>query len=169
MARNPFGIGQPVRRKEDLRLLTGRGRYTVDIDIPDQTHAVILRSPHAHARIRGIDASAALAIPGVLIVLTGTEVLAEGLKPAGTDNAAFGPRHVQAQFPDVVLWNRDGSDMYPSPLLPLATEKARFVGHAVAMVVAETLEIARDAAEAVVVDYEILPAVTDTEDAAKPD
>jgi carbon-monoxide dehydrogenase large subunit len=169
MAHNPFGIGQPVRRKEDLRLLTGRGRYTVDIDIPNQTRAVLVRSPHAHACIRDIDASAALAIPGVLAVLTGADVLAEGLKPAGTDNVAFGPRHVQAQFPDVVLWNRDGSDMYPSPMLPLATDKARFVGHAVAMVIAESLEIAHDAAEVVIVDYEVLPSVTHTEDAARPD
>lgn len=165
---NAFGIGKPVRRKEDLRLLTGRGRYTVDIDIPGQTRAVLVRSPHAHARIRQIDIAPALAIPGVLAVYTGADVLAAGMKRATTDQEGFGPRHVQMLFPDVVLWNRDGSDIYPSPLLPLATDKVRYVGQGVAIVIAQTLEIAKDAAEAVLVDYEPLPAVTNTEDAAQP-
>ena len=166
---NPFGIGKPVRRKEDVRLLTGRGRYTVDIDIPEQAHAVMLRSPHAHARLMRIDAAPARARPGVLAIYTGADVLAAGMKRAGTDQEGFGPRHVQMNFPDVVLWNRDGSDIYPSPLLPLATERVRYVGHGVALVIAETLERARDAAEAITVDYEPLPAVTYSEDAARPD
>jgi carbon-monoxide dehydrogenase large subunit len=166
---NEFGIGKPVRRKEDARLLTGRGRYTVDIDIPGQARAVLLRSPHAHARIKAIDTRSALALPGVLAVYTGADVVAAGMKRVQTDQEGFGPRHVQLNFPDVVLWNRDGSDIYPSPLLPLATERARFVGHAVAMVVAETFELAQDAADAVEVDYEVLPAVTYSEDAARAD
>ena len=166
---NPFGIGKPVRRKEDLRLLTGRGRYTVDIDAPNQARAFMLRSPHAHARIQRIDAAAALALPGVTAIYTGADVLAAGMKRATTDQEGFGPRHVQMLFPDVVLWNRDGSDMYLSPLLPLATDRVRFVGQGVALVVAETLEVAKDAAELIAVDYEILPAVTATEDAAKAD
>jgi aerobic carbon-monoxide dehydrogenase large subunit len=166
---NEFGIGKPVRRKEDARLLTGRGRYTVDIDIPGQARAVLLRSPHAHARIKAIDTRSALAVPGVLAVYTGADVVAAGMKRVQTDQEGFGPRHVQLNFPDVVLWNRDGSDIYPSPLLPLATERARFVGHAVAMVVAETFELAQDAADAVEVDYEVLPAVTYSEDAARVD
>ena len=169
MAKNEFGIGKPVRRKEDQRLLTGRGRYTVDIDIPGQAHAVMLRSPHAHARIKSIDTECALALPGVLAIYTGADVLAAKMKRVQTDQEGFGPRHVQMNFPDVVLWNRDGSDIYPSPFLPLATDRARFVGHAVAMVVAKTLALAHDAAEAVEVDYEVLPATTYAEDAARPD
>ena len=169
MATNAFGIGKPVRRKEDQRLLTGRGRYTVDIDIPGQAHAVMLRSPHAHARIKSIDTECALALPGVLAIYTGADVIAAKMKRAQTDQEGFGPRHVQMNFPDVVLWNRDGSDCYASPMLPLATERTRFVGHAVAMIVAETLAEARDAAEAVEVDYEVLPAATYAEDAARED
>ncbi|HEY3916735.1 MAG TPA: xanthine dehydrogenase family protein molybdopterin-binding subunit [Stellaceae bacterium] len=168
MASNDFGIGKPVRRKEDLRLLTGRGRYTVDIDIPGGAWAVLLRSPHAHARVLRIDSARARALPSVITILTGADVVAEGIKPAGTDQQGFGPRQVQLGFPDVVLWNRDGSDMYPSPLLPLATDRARYVGQGVALVIAESLAVARDAAELIAVDYEPLPAVTNSEDAAKP-
>ena len=73
MATNEFGIGKPVRRKEDRRLLTGRGRYTVDIDIPGQAHAVLLRSPHAHARIKSVDTECALMLPGVIAIYTGAE------------------------------------------------------------------------------------------------
>ncbi|HEV8016910.1 MAG TPA: xanthine dehydrogenase family protein molybdopterin-binding subunit [Stellaceae bacterium] len=166
---NEFGIGKPVRRKEDLRLLTGRGRYTVDIDIPGQAHAVLLRSPHAHARVRRVDTARARALPGVFAIYTGADVLAAGMKRAGTDQEGFGPRHVQMLFPDVVLWNRDGSDMYPSPLLPLATDRAHYVGQGIAIVIADTIAAARDAAEAIAVEYEPLPAVTYAEDAAKPD
>ena len=169
MAENQFGIGKPVRRKEDRRLLTGRGRYTVDIDIPGQARAVFLRSPHAHARIEHVDTARARALPGVWAIYTGADVVAAHMKRVQTDQEGFGPRHVQMNFPDVVLWNRNGSDIYPSPLLPLATERARFVGHAIAMIVAESLAQAQDAAEAVAVDYEVLPAVTYAEDAARRD
>ncbi|HLI22341.1 MAG TPA: xanthine dehydrogenase family protein molybdopterin-binding subunit, partial [Stellaceae bacterium] len=165
---NAFGIGKPVLRKEDLRLLTGRGRYTVDIDAPGQAHAVMLRSPHAHAKIRRIDAAAGLALPGVLAIYTGADVIAAGMKRATTDQEGFGPRHVQMLFPDVVLWNRDGSDIYPSPLLPLATDRVRHVGQGVALIIAETLDRAKDAAELIAVDYEVLTAVTATADAAAP-
>ncbi len=164
-----FGIGQPVRRKEDLRLLTGKGRYTTDVELAEQLRAVVLRSPHAHANIKSIDAAAALAMPGVVAVLTGADVTADNLKPTPTDNATFGPRQAQMAFPDVVLWNRDGSDMHPSPLLPLAVGKVRYVGEGLALIVAETLAIAKDAADLVEVDYDTLPAATHPEDAAKPD
>ena len=110
------GIGQPVRRKEDVRLLTGKGRYTDDLNLPDQARAVLLRSPHAHARIVRINTEAARAMPGVLMILTGADVTAESFQSVGNDNDGFGPREAQMKMPDVVLWNRDGSDMYPTPL-----------------------------------------------------
>jgi len=169
MTATEFGIGKPVRRKEDLRLLTGRGRYTDDINVPGQAYAAVVRSPYAHARIRGVDSARALALPGVIAVLTGAEVLADGLKPAPTDSTTFGSREMQKTFPDVVLWNRDGSDRFPSPLFPLATDRARFIGQGVAFVVAETLQQAKDAVERIKVEYEPLPSATATVEAAKID
>ncbi|HEY5608215.1 MAG TPA: xanthine dehydrogenase family protein molybdopterin-binding subunit [Alphaproteobacteria bacterium] len=154
------GIGQPVLRKEDARLLTGRGRFSDDINIPGQAYAAMVRSPHAHARIRGIDAAAALQVPGVLAVLTGADLVADGIKPLA--HAPVPGR------PDIQLENRDGAPPFvtPQPMLPADT--ARFVGEAVAMVVAETVAAARDGAEAVAVDYAPLPAVTDGERAVQP-
>jgi carbon-monoxide dehydrogenase large subunit len=168
-AASPFAIGKPVRRKEDQRLLTGCGRYSDDQVLPGQTYAAILRSPHAHARIRSIDTRAALDVPGVIAVLTGADVKADALGPILPDYAFLGPIEVQRQMPDVVLQNRDGSKIFDSPYHLLAQDRARFVGQAVAMVVAETLGAAKDGAEAVEVDYETLPAVIVTADAAKPD
>ena len=164
-----FGIGQPVRRKEDLRLLTGQGRYSDDYSLPGQAYAAILRSPHAHARVASIDTSAACAMPGVLGVFTGADVAADKLKPISPDYAFLGPVEVQRLLPDVVLQNRDGSPIYDSPYHLLAQDRVRFVGQAVAMVVADSVARAKDAAETIVVEYETLPAVTATPDAVKPD
>lgn len=149
-----FGIGQSVRRVEDQRLVTGKGRYTDDINLAGQAWGYVLRSPHAHARIRGLDTSAAKAAPGVLAVLTGADMAAAG------DNAV--PCFVPME-------NRDGSKA-PSPRHPiLCTDKVRYVGDNVAFVVAETLAQARDAAELIEVDYEELAPATDTANAGAGD
>jgi carbon-monoxide dehydrogenase large subunit len=145
------GIGAPVLRKEDARLLVGQGSFSDDLHLPGQAHAAMLRSPHAHARIAAIDAFAALAAPGVLAVLTGADYLADGLRP-------IPHRPFSASPPDVALKNRDGSAIFIAPHYPLPADKARFVGEAVAMVVAESFQAARDAAELVRIDYEPLPA-----------
>jgi carbon-monoxide dehydrogenase large subunit len=156
------GIGAPVRRREDLRLVRGAGRYTADENLPGQVHAVMVRSPHAHALIRTIAAEKALALPGVLAVLTGADFLADGLKPI--------PHKPWSPHPaEIVLHNSDGSEAFTPPHYPLPADKARFVGEAVAMVVAETLLAAKDGAERVEVDYEVLPAVTETTAAAQQD
>jgi aerobic carbon-monoxide dehydrogenase large subunit len=157
------GTGQPVRRKEDFRLLTGTGSFSDDVDLPGQTYAAMVRSPHAHARILGVAREAALAVPGVLAVLTGADVLADGLKSVEHAPSLFGA-------PDVVLANRDGTKPYISPRFPLPADKVRFVGEAVAMVVAETEAAAKDGAERVEVRYEPLAveiaAVRSAEDGA---
>ena len=141
-----FGIGQPLRRFEDQRLLTGKGRYTDDIAPPGLAHAYVLRSPVAHARLRSVDAGAARRMPGVLLVLTGAEVAAEKLGD------------VPCVHP---LVSRDGKPRHDTPRPVLAIGKVRHVGQPVALVIAETLPQARDAAEAIAVDYEDLPAVVD--------
>ena len=139
-------IGKPFRRIEDQRLLRGEGRFTDDISRPGELHAAFLRSPHAHARIAKIDTAAARAAPGVVAVYSGADVLAAGLEP----------------IPFTQLHKRpDGADMTVPPRNVLTTDAARFVGDAVAMVVAATREQARDAAELVEVDWEPLPAVAD--------
>ena len=155
------GIGRPVVRKEDAALLTGQGRFSDDVNLAGQAYAAMVRSPHPHARIRGIDTAAARAMPGVLAVLTGADARADGLKSI--------PHRPVIGAPDIALGERDASDKYLSPHYPLPHDKARFAGEAVALVVAETLSAARDAAERVVVDYEPLPAVTDSVKAAAPD
>ncbi|HYE49104.1 MAG TPA: xanthine dehydrogenase family protein molybdopterin-binding subunit [Azospirillaceae bacterium] len=148
------GIGAPVRRREDQRFLTGAGTYTDDINRPGQLHAYILRSPHAHARIRGIDATAALAAPGVVAVFTGADMAADkvGSLPCGW-----------------LIHNKDGTPMAEPPHPPLVTDAVRHVGDQVAVVLAETRDQAKDAAELVEVDYEPLPAVVLTGDADRPD
>jgi carbon-monoxide dehydrogenase large subunit len=153
----PFGIGQPVRRKEDLRLVTGRGEFSDDLDAPGQAHAIILRAPHAHAIIRAIDTSAARAAPGVLAILTGRDYVADGGKPIpNTPN----PR-------DIPVLNMDSRPWVQPPDFPLAVDKVRHVGEGVAMVVAETRREALDAAELVRVDYQVLPAVVTVADALR--
>jgi carbon-monoxide dehydrogenase large subunit len=159
---NGSGIGVPVRRREDLRLVRGAGRYTADENLPDQVYAVVVRSPHAHAAIRGIIKDKALAAPGVLAVLTGADVVADGLQPI--------PHKVWSQHPaEIALRTSHGTDVFTAPHYPLPTDKARFVGEAVAMVVAETVNAAKDGAEQVEVDYEVLPAVVETVAAARQD
>ena len=141
------GIGASVRRKEDQRFITGRGTYTDDINQQGQAYAVFVRSPHAHARIRGIDSGKALAAPGVLAVLTGDDVAA-----AGWGGLICG----------WMVKSRDGSEMKAGPHPILAQGKVRYVGDHVACVVADTYHKARDAAELVEVDYEVLPACVAT-------
>ncbi len=148
-----FGIGQPVRRFEDARLLTGKGRFQDDLVLPGEAHAVFVRSPHAHAAIRSIATAAASAAPGVLAVYTGADYAADGL---GMPKAAM-PRK-----------KADGSPMFAPQRPALVIERVRHVGDPVAMVIAETLHQAKDAAELVAVDYDPLPAVTSVAEAAQP-
>ena len=140
------GIGASVRRKEDQRFITGNGHYTDDINRPGQTHAYFVRSPHAHAKIKTIDTKAAAAMPGVLAVLTGAELAADKI-----GNLICG----------WMIHSKDGSPMKMAPHPALAHGKACHVGDPVAVVIAETLAQAKDAAEKVKVDYEVLPAVAD--------
>jgi aerobic carbon-monoxide dehydrogenase large subunit len=140
------GIGAAVRRKEDQRFITGRGHYTDDVNRPGQAHAVFVRSPHAHATIKSIDVNAALARPGVLAVLTGSELATDKI-----GNLICG----------WMIHSKDGSPMKMAAHPALATGKACYVGDPVAVVIAETLAQAKDAAEAVAVDYAVLPAVVD--------
>jgi carbon-monoxide dehydrogenase large subunit len=156
------GIGAPVRRREDLRLIRGAGRYTADESLPGQVYAVMVRSPHAHARIRGIGKDKALAVPGVLAVLIGADLLADGLNPI--------PHKPWSAHPaEIKLHISDGGESFTAPHYPLPAEKARFAGEALAMVVGETVHAARDGAEQVEIDYEILPAVAETVAAARQD
>jgi carbon-monoxide dehydrogenase large subunit len=148
-----FGIGQPIRRLEDVRLLTGKGRYQDDQTLHRQTWCVFVRSPHAHARIRSIDTGAASRAPGVVAVLAGTDYANDGI---AMPKAAM-PRK-----------KRDGSPMFAPQRPALVVDRARYVGDPVAMVVAETLAQAKDAAELVVVDYDPLPSVTSVAAAAEP-
>jgi len=144
------GIGASVRRKEDFRFLTGAGSYTDDINRPGQLYAYILRSPHAHAEIAGIDTSDANAAPGVTAVFTGADLQIGGL-PCGW-----------------LVNFKDGSPMVEPPHPVLAKDKVRHVGDPVAVVIAETVEQAKDAAELVEVSYKPLPAVVASDEAIKP-
>jgi aerobic carbon-monoxide dehydrogenase large subunit len=149
-----FAIGQGVSRFEDPRLIQGGGRYVDDIKLPGMAYGVVLRSQHAHAKINSLDVSAAKAAPGVLAVLTAADVKAAG----------WGDIPVPGG-----LKRRDGSPMYKPRYPILADTHVRWVGDYVAFVVAETQAQALDAAEMIAVDYDELPSVTSTEDAAKPD
>jgi aerobic carbon-monoxide dehydrogenase large subunit len=148
-----FGLGQPVRRHEDLRLITGQGRYTDDVVLPQMTYAFVLRSPVAHANIKRLDVSPAQRMPGVLFVASGDDIRADGLGDVPCT---------------VPLVSRDGKPRHDTPRPALAQGKVRHVGQPVALVVAETLTAARDAAEAIEVEYDQLPAVTDARDAIRP-
>ena len=148
-----FGSGQAVHRIEDPALLTGQGRVTDNVVVEGQTYLAFVRSPYAHARIVGVDVEAARAMPGVLAVFTGAELAAAGVKPLPTN-----PMFKRA----------DGKSTVSPPRRALAHERVRFVGEAVAAVVASTRTQARDAAEAVQVDYEELPAVVDVQAAMAP-
>ena len=153
IALQKYGVGQPVRRKEDDTLVRGKGSYTDDFNLPGQVYAWIVRSSHAHGIIRGIDTTAAKAMPGVLGVWTGADL-------------------AQAQYAPFVcglpLKSRDGTPLLQTNRAALMSDKVRYVGDPVAFVVAETVAQARDAAEAVAVDIDPLPAVTDAEEATKP-
>jgi carbon-monoxide dehydrogenase large subunit len=148
-----FAVGQSVRRLEDPRLLRGLGRYSDDVSLARQAYAVVVRSPHAHARLRTIDSAAARNAPGVLAVLTGADLAADGLGPLPSDPGRK---------------RRDGSAAFATPRPALASERVRHVGDPVALVVAETREQAADAAALVTVDYEPLPAVSATAEAMRP-
>src|SRR6185312_3048741 len=140
-------------RTEDVQLLRGFGRYTDDIVPPRQCHLYVLRSPHAAARIRTIDSAAAAAAPGVLLILTGADAKADGL-------GQFASR-VQRK-------RRDGSPNFVPPYRVLALDRIHHVGEPVAAVIAESLAQAKDAAELVAIDWEVLPSVTDTASAPMP-
>jgi len=153
IALQKYGVGQPVRRTEDDTLVRGKGKYTDDFKLPGQAHAWIVRSSHAHGIIKGIETASAKAMPGVLGVWTGAD-----LAPANYTPFACG----------LPLKNRDGTPLLQTNRTALATDKVRFVGDPVAFVVAETLAQARDAAEAVEIDIDPLPAITNAEEATKP-
>jgi len=151
-----FGVGQPMTRVEDDRLITGHGRYTDDVSLPDQAYAVLVRSPYAHAKLGDIDTTEAKNAEGVLAVYT----------IADLDAAGFG------EVPNVayaMVKNRDGSPMYKTTRPILARDRVRFAGEPVAVVVATSEALARDAAELVMADYDELPVVVDTEGAASSD
>jgi len=152
-------IGQPVRRREDVRLLTGNGRFSDDWSIEGQAYMVVVRSSHAHAVLRGIDTVEASSMPGVLGIFTGADCVADGLSQI-PHSPLPSTKH------DQKLHGPGGVDPFIGNHMPLPTDKARYVGEAIAVVVAETLAQAEDAADAVVVDYEPLPCVTDTNKAA---
>jgi carbon-monoxide dehydrogenase large subunit len=153
IALQKYGVGQPVRRKEDDTLVRGKGRYTDDFNLPGQAYAWIVRSSHAHGVIRGIDTTVARAMPGVLGVFTGADL-------ASANYAPF--------VCGLPLKNRDGTPLLQTNRSALMSDKVRYVGDPVAFVVAETAAQARDAAEAVAIDIDPLPAVTDAAEATKP-
>ena len=148
-----FAVGQSVRRLEDPRLVQGLGRYSDDVTLTREAYAVIVRSPHAHARIRGIDASAARSAPGVVAILTGADLAADGVGNMPIDGSRK---------------RRDGSPAFATPRPALVRERVRHVGDAVALVVAETRRAGRRRRRAVAVDYDPLPAVAATAEAHAP-
>src|ERR1700704_3036 len=147
------GIGASVVRKEDKRFITGKGRYVDDIKLIGLTHAHFVRSPHAHAKVKSIDSSAAKNMPGVVDVLVGQQIVDDKV-----GNLICG----------WAITSKDGSPMKMGAWAAVAPETVRFVGQAAAVVIAETKNQARDAAEAVVVEYEELPAAADIRAAIKP-
>src|SRR3954464_11557858 len=146
------GIGARVVRKEDKRFITGKGRYVDDIRLHGMTYAAFVRSPHAHAKVKGIDANAAKGMPGVVDVLTGQQIVDDKI-----GNLICG----------WMIHSKDGAAMKMGAWPAMAPDTVRFVGQAVAVVIAETKNQAKDAAEAVVVNYEELPAVADVRSAIK--
>jgi carbon-monoxide dehydrogenase large subunit len=142
-----YGIGQPIRRKEDERLLTGHGRYTDDVNLDGQAYVYFLRSPYAHAKINAIDLAAALAAPGVIAIYTSADLIADGVKPI--------PCEANAK-------SLKGVPLFKPPRHALAFERVRYAGEPVAMIIAEGHNQARDASELIEIDYEELPAIADT-------
>src|SRR5260363_149722 len=147
------GIGARVVRKEDRRFITGQGRYVDDVKMVGMSYAHFIRSPHAHAKVKGINSAEAMKMPGVIAVLTGQQIVDDKV-----GNLICG----------WAITSKDGSPMKMGAWPAMAPETVRFVGQAVAVVIAETKNQAKDAAEAVVVDYEELPAVADMPSALKP-
>ncbi|MGH8809010.1 MAG: xanthine dehydrogenase family protein molybdopterin-binding subunit, partial [Noviherbaspirillum sp.] len=147
------GIGASVLRKEDYRFLTGTGRYTDDVQVPGQTYAYFVRSPHAHAKIKGIDKSAASSAPGVIAIFTGDDLAADkvGGLPCGW-----------------LITDVNGEPMKEPPHPVLAQGIVRHVGDPAALVIADSYLQAKDAGELLAIDYEALPAVADVRDALKP-
>jgi len=148
-----FAVGQPVSRKEDPVLLRGEGRYTDDLNLPGQLYGVMLRSRMAHGELRSIDADAARAMPGIHMVISAADLDAAEIK----------------NMPAAQGKNHDGTPTPRPPQRPLATDRVRYVGEPIAMVVAETIAQAKDAAESIFVDIDSLPAVTTASAAAAPD
>ena len=146
-----FALGQPVPRTEDPRLLRGEGRFADDIRLADEAHGYVLRSPHAHARVTAVDVSAALQMPGVVGALSGANWAADGHGAHGS--------------PRLPRTRRDGSALIGPPLPALAQDRVMHVGQPVALVVAESLAEAKDAAERIMVEYEPLPVVIKTAEA----
>ena len=147
-------IGKPVRRLEDQHLMTGRGKFTDDVTLPNQAHCAFARAQHAHARIVRIDTTAARSAPGVIAVFTGADLIADGV----------------GQLPFAQMHKRpDGSPVVAPPRYPLTADAVRFVGNAFAMVIAESRNQAKDAAELVEVEWEELPAIVEAVDAARAD
>ena len=149
-----FGIGQSVQREEDPRLLKGRGNYVNDVNIPFQTHCYIIRSPHAHAKIKRLKISNAANARGIIDIFVGDDVAADNLGAPGMATKRK---------------RTDGSDMWAPPQTPLALGKVRYVGDPIAMVIAETLDQAKNAAELMEIEFETLPSVTNTAETIKPD
>src|SRR5215470_1893042 len=146
-------FGKSIKRREDPRFITGRGNYVDDVRLPGMTYAAFVRSPHAHARIRKIDTSAAARHPGVVAVFTGADLTGVNSLPCGWD------LRKEKNIPGVV------QDLAMVPHMPLTSDVARHVGDPVAVVIADSQDAANDAADKVVVDWEVLPAVTATEGA----
>ena len=145
MAESESGIGAWIPRWEDHRLLTGQGRFTDDHNLDGQLHAAFVRSPHAHAELGNIDISVAQATDGVVAIYIAADLEADGVNVLPSDVAERGPLYP----------NKDGSSMPSPPYYPLARERVRHVGDAIAVVIAETLEIAAEAAEKVQVTYNL--------------
>ncbi len=160
----PDGIGAPVRRVEDARLITGRGTYADDVNVAGQARAYFVRSPYAHARILSVDLTAARAMPGVLMILTARDWADAGLKgiPHGANPVDMLDASISA------LTDRRGQAHFMCDNLPFCSDRVRYVGDVIACVVAETVADAKNAAEAVEVEYESLPAVVESEDAVAP-
>jgi carbon-monoxide dehydrogenase large subunit len=157
----PQGIGKSMPRREDARLLTGRGQYASDFSLPGQACAYLVRSPHPHAKIANINVAQAIGAPGTLAVLTGSDAAADGVKPIPHSPVPTNPH-------EVPLRNRDGSGFFIAPHPVLAHDTVRYVGEPVAIVVAETLAEAMDAAERVEVAYEPVAAVARSREALSP-
>jgi carbon-monoxide dehydrogenase large subunit len=157
----PEGIGAPVRRVEDARLITGRGTYSDDVNVAGQAYAYYVRSPYAHAVINSIDTSAAKAMPGIVGILTGADYAATGW--SGIPHLANPADMLDATVP--ALNAREGTKLYMCPNMPFATDRVRYVGDVIAVVVAESLAEARNAAEAIEIDFDPLPSVVETVDA----